>query len=181
MVCEHTASLRAHGVRMAIFKLWSAAALMLQWRSEWSCFHRHILWNFFFKLAVSSIRESWQITFTKDKLLRSPYAWQGHWIRFSMTLANQNPLTVTGISCCDFDTSQYHSYFDEAHLTDGQRWQVGSDDSKVVREALKRPGRGLSPLGKAIMTLLSLSLSIALHRPSISITSRLPANDRKCW
>lgn len=46
-------------------------------------------------------------------------------------------------------------------------------------EALRRPGRGVPPLGKAIMTLLSVSVSIALWCPSISITSRLPANDRK--
>lgn len=126
-------------------------------------------------------KEFWQIMFTKDKLLRSPYAWQGQWMWFSMTPAYQNSLTMTGISCRDFDTSQYHSRFDGACLPDGQRWQEDSVDGKVEGEALKRLGRGLSPLGKAIMTLLSLSMSIALQCPSISITSRLPANDRKCW
>lgn len=30
-------------------------------------------------------KESWQIMFTKDKLLRSPYPWQGQWMWFSMT------------------------------------------------------------------------------------------------
>lgn len=48
------------------------------------------------------------------------------------------------------------------------------------RPAVTRPGRGLSLLGETIMTLLSLSMSIALQFPSVSITSRL-ANDRKCW
>lgn len=129
----------------------------------------------------SWVKESWQIKFTKDKLLRYPYAWQGQWMWFSVTMTYQNSLIMTDISCCDFDTSQCYSHFDGACLPDGQRWQENSDNGEVEGEALKRPRRGLSPLGKAIMTLLSLSMSIALQCPSISITSRLPANDRKCW
>lgn len=102
-----------------------------------------------------------RLLFTKDKLW-SPYAWQGRWMWFPMTSTYQDSLTMTGISCCDFDTSQHHFHFDGACLPDGQRWQEDSDDGKVEEEALKRPGRGLTPLGKAIMTLLSLSMSIAL-------------------
>lgn len=152
---------------------------------EWEELLSLVPGNFFETKCLPSswswTKEPWQIMFTKDKLLRSPYAWQGQWMWFSMTPAYQNSLTMTGISCCDFDTSQYHTRFDGACLPDGQRWQEDSVDGKVEGEALKRPGRGLSPLGKAIMTLLSLSMSIALQCPSISITSRLPANDRKCW
>lgn len=146
------------------------ALLLLRWESETNCFQLCLktFWNWMSASSWSWKKESWQILFTKDKLLRSPYAWQGQWMWFSMTPAYQNSLTMTGISCCDFDTSQYHSHFDGACLPDSQRWQENSDNGKVEEEALKRPKRGLSPLGNAIMTLLSLSMSIALQCPAIS-------------
>lgn len=52
----------------------------------------------------------------------------------------KGPLTLTGISRRDSDTTQYGSADDGASspLT-GRRWQGG--------EALRRPGRGLAPLG----------------------------------
>lgn len=202
MVCEHRASLRAQ-TQSSMTTVGSNAA------SVWQCSsykppvssHRCLsVWprwsseellslppgNFPRTMFSSSLWSWWKILFccrllfTKDKQLRSPYAWQGHWMWFPMTSTYQKPLTVTGVSCCDFDMSQSHSGFlMEPVFPDGQRWQEDSDDGKVEGEALKRPERGLSPLGKVIMTLLSLSMSIALQ--SISITSRLPANDRKCW
>lgn len=77
--------------------------------------------------------------FTKDKQMCS----QGQWIWLFMTQVYQKSLTMTGISCCDFDTSQYHSHFDGACLPDCRRWQEESDDGKVGGEALKRPRRDL--------------------------------------
>lgn len=58
-------------------------------------------------------KKSLQIMFTKDKLLRSPNIWQvdSLWMWFPVTSAYQNSLTMTGISRCDFDTSQYCSRF----------------------------------------------------------------------
>lgn len=62
--------------------------------------------------------ESWSIVFSKDKSLRSPYAWQGQWVWLPVALAYENSVALTGISCCDFDISQYNSYFDGACLSD---------------------------------------------------------------
>lgn len=113
-------------------------------------------------------RESWQIMFTKDKLLWSPYARQGQWMWFLMTRAYQNTQTMTDISCCDFDTSLQALFWwcqssGRPAVTGPFRWRQSTRE-----KALKRLRRGLSPLGKAIMTLLSPSMSIVIQRPSIS-------------
>lgn len=131
MVCEHRASLRAQTqssmttVGSNTVSVWqcssyrppsAATAVSLAEMKQ-----RGVTFTCAWKLSettFSSSSWSWlkigfccRLLFTKDKLLRSPYAWQGHWMWLPMTSTYQNSLTVTGISCCDFDTSQYHSGF----------------------------------------------------------------------
>lgn len=55
------------------------------------------------------------------------YAWQGQWMWFLLTWANQKSLIMTGISCCGFDTFQRHSFvwwslFSRRSLVTGQSW-----------------------------------------------------------
>lgn len=172
----------SHGVRMAMFKLQNSissggggggslvlSVLLRGWRSERSYFHLCLE-----TLGTSRCPRSW---LRQSLRQMTADAWRGHWMWFPMTSTNQSSPAAAGVSRRDSDTSQNHSRSDGARFMDSQRWHVDSHDSKVG-EALKRPGRGLSPLGNAIMTLLSLSMSIALQ--SISLTSRRPANDRKC-
>lgn len=82
-----------------------------------------------------SPKESRLTMFTEDKLLTPPYTWQGQWMWFSMTQTYQNSLTMTGVSRCDFDTSQYHSRCDGACLPDSQQGQRDSDDGKRRRRS----------------------------------------------
>lgn len=106
--------------------------LLLRW-SEWGEPLSPRAWKLFSKPNVRlprglGRRNPGRLCLLKIKLLRSPHAWRGQWMWFSMTPTYQNSLTMTGISRCDFDTSQYQYSFwwslssRRPAVTRGLRW-----------------------------------------------------------